>query len=277
MNGTLQIRYEPWIVGVIELSRRLGKDLREVVKDEARLWTAQAMRLTPPKNASGLKGSDGKKLKPNTVGENGVRLDIIKSATPADPDWPDAPKWMRKPSIRKIIIAGDRAKFEKIIKNFGAFQNWSVAEWSPALHQSQRNARGRVGRSARRFIIGTQQLAQFWAYLVRVVSHVGRLKAGFGKPLIELGGKSVPLFVRRHIPNARGFSVIALGDGKTDPSIMIVNHAIGVGNPEIERICRDTFTARAEAMKRRCYLIVRGYSKDSVSRVKTVRSERGNI
>jgi hypothetical protein len=274
---TVQLNSDRWVNDVNRRARLLGLAVPDVVKSEARLWVGQAMRLTPPTNSTGIMAANGKKAKPGNIGEKRVRSDVIKSMTPADPDWNEAPAVFRKPSIRKLILSGDKEGFLNVIKSFGKLRDWSVAEFSPALHRNAQGSRGRVGRSRKTFIIGAAQLSLWWNYMRKTVSHVGRLRAGWAPSWLALGGKGLPIFVRRHVAGARGSVRHDLTPGTSHPFVEVRNFAVGVGSAHMHRICSNTFRARAEAMKRRTHLLMRGFAKGDVELIKRVRAEHGSI
>jgi hypothetical protein len=274
---SVQLNSDRWVNQVNTRARLLNVAVADVVKSEARLWVGQAMRLTPPTNSAGIMALNGKKAKPVNVGEKRVRSDVIKSMTPADPNWDEAPAIFKKPSIRKLILGGDREGFLKVLKSFKKLRDWSVSEFSPALHRSAQGSRGRVGRSRKTFIIGAAQISQWWNYMLKVKAHVGRLRAGWAPSWLALGGKGLPVFVRRHVAGARGAVRQDLAHGTKHPFVEVRNFAKGAGLPIMTRICQSTFAARAEAMKRRTHLILKGFAKGDVDLIKRVRAEHGSI
>jgi hypothetical protein len=282
VNATISLHYEPWIVNLNALARVKRQSVAVTVRDESRLWLQQAMRLAPP--TRGRLPGGGKHTKRSTTkdqlatGEKAVRRDIVRAATPADPDWPDALDLFRAPWMRKIILSGNKEKFTKAIAAIGKLKNWRVETWSESLHQRARGSRGRVHSTKRVFIIGAGQLESYWRYMTRTISHVGRLKAGFAACLVRLGfNRGLPPFVRRHLNGARGEATFDLNDGTRHPFVQARIWAKGVADAHMVRIARDTFKARSEAMKRRMHLIEKNFAKGAVSTVKAVRSSRGSI
>jgi hypothetical protein len=273
MRPTLTFKSDAWIHQVNERARILGVSVPQVLRSESRLWAGQIMRLTPPVNAAGMTGGDGKKLKPKTVGERAVRRDILRAMTPADPDWPEAPKFLQRPSIRKLVLAGDVAGFLKVIGRFKEFKNWKVVPFSPAVHRAAQGSRGRVSSNKKQFIIGAGQLADFWKYLVRTVNHVGRMKAGFAVSFIALGGSRVPHFIRRHLGGARGSIRFELSTTARHPYVEITNFAKGVGSAKMGELVRSTFKARVNAMQRRTRLLLKFMAKGDADALASARSE----
>lgn len=271
---TTTIKSENWIVQCNAIANALKKDPAVVVQDESRNWTAQMIRFTPPtKGSAPAGGKPNPKLKPQALGEKAVKRDVLRSMSPADPEWEGAPEFVKNnPRIKQVVLSGDKIAFAAILKKIGnGWERWRVADFSESLHLNAKGSRGRVHSTKRVFIIGTNDIANFWNYLTRTMSHVGRLKAPFAKAFLALGGKGVSPFVRRHLAEAAGTISIQL-EG-TQPTITITNGALGVG--ELTRLANETFRARAEAMKRRCKLILSGYSKDVRDGIIVTRKARG--
>lgn len=281
MNGSLQFQYEKFNVQVNSLARELKVSVPVVLKDEARRWLQQAIRLTPPTRGrlpGGEKHTDRAKSKTAlATGENAVRGDVIRAMTPADPDWAHGFDFFKKPAMRKLILSGNKEGFMRVISRIPAFKNWRVENFSPQLHQRARGSRGHVRTAKKIFIIGNSQLTEFWRYLTRQVSHVGRLKAGFAVSLLELGGKGVPAFVRRHIAGARGRMTQNLSPQTPHPFIEVTNFAIGTGNADMQRLALQITKARNQAMKRRMALLRDGFHAGSVARIKAARTNREDI
>lgn len=289
MNGTLQIKSDKWIIQVNERSRLLKTSVPAVVKSEAGLWVKQVIKLTPPTSRIS-NGEDGY-LKPKAVGEKAVRRDILRSVVPVDPYWPDAPKFMRNTRIRALLTGTARGKkrkalnkaaFEAILKKIGEkggkYGKWKVVDsFTPQLHTSQKNGRGRVGSTKRIFLLGASEVRKYWRYMKKTIRHVGRLKAGFAPAYFALGGKSLQAGVRRHLSGARGGVRLDIRDESTKPFVEVTNFAQGAGNPRVVSICRNAFNVRAEAMKRRTHLIAKGFAKADVALIKRVRDEHGSI
>jgi hypothetical protein len=247
---TAEIHSDKWTRAVQARAARFKIDVRDVMKDEARLYSVQMLRLTPPTNPTRLKGKDGKKLSDNVVGTNAARRDVLRSMTPADPDWPDsglAKFFLRSPRLRRYVENGDIEKFSKVIKNLGKFAGWRVETFSSSLHLNARGSRGRVTSTKRVFIIGNAQISAFWKYMTETLAHVGRLKAGWLPAIEKLGGRVTSKWITRHRMGARGRCEAYL-DGN-HPRIVVVNGAMGVG--QLHKLAQDTFRIRAVAITRR--------------------------
>jgi len=281
---------EPVSIGVNDLSRQRGKAVGDTVKDEARLWVKQAIALTPP-TSNGEVSESGEKVKPKAVGERAVFRDIMRSGVPVDPYWDDAPKFIKNTHIRELLTDKSRGKrkkalnkaaFEAILKNLGKrgskYANWRVVDqWTPEMHHRAQNRRGHVVSSQKIFVFGPTAVRKFWTYMRKMKRHVMRLKAAWAPGYFALGGKSVPSGVRRHLNSGvRGGVTVNLNDPHF-PSVEVTNSAAGATSPHMINIVRSTFTARAEAMKRRCYLLANDFSKAAVGKVKDIRASHSAI
>ena len=271
---TVSVQSDKWFDAVQAKANQLKLTVEEVNKDEARLFVGTMINLTPPTRGRGPAGTANPKMKVQAVGEASAKRDVLKSMTPADPDWQDGYKFLRNKRIRDVVLKGDVKAFTAILQNMGKFRNWRVETFSPQLHQRAQNSRGQVRRTQKIFIIGAGQLAEYWLYLRKVLSHVGRLKAGWLPAFFALGGRRVPAFVSRHKDGARGTIRFERQD-TWNPKITVTNSAMGVG--QLEGIVNNTFRARVEAIKRRMKLVARAFAKGTVEEIKSLRQSHGSI
>ena len=130
-----------------------------------------------------------------------------------------------------------------------------------AIHKATRGANGRVGGTGfivRREVRGKLNFINrvvvrqsvFDAYEKAVTAHVGKLRSGFARALIALGG-NVPNWVKRHANGTSGptgFVNIALSD-KYKNSIVVGNTAAGA-EPRLGGIVQRAMEGRIKAISR---------------------------
>lgn len=251
---TIVINDQKFQERIEQLVDALGKDPQVVLADEARLFLKQAINLTPPKSKA--------------QGEQAIRDDLNRTFTAANDDFliyeadggfkSNLDKWFTN------------AKGERVHMQFDAVD--VQGRGMRRYHQSQRNARGRtVGRGNRgsktgslwkaRYVVGYAALAE---YTAKVLQRVGIRKSGWLRAYYEVGGK-LPSWIQRQAQRGMGRVQNNL-NVKGHPSIVMASHAPGVMDDE--RILRDTFRARGEAIAKRIKLFLSGYSEDVKSGIK---------
>lgn len=236
-----------------QLVDALDVDPQVVLADEARLFLKQAINLTPPKSKA--------------QGEQAIRDDLARTFTAANDDFllyetggfgSNIDKWITNSSGQKVHI-----QFDGVDVNGRGMRRY---------HQSQRNARGRVvGRGAKgnkvgdtwkaRYVVGYAAMAE---YTAQVLARVGIRKSSWLRAYYEVGGK-LPAWIQRHAQRGMGGVQNNL-HVKGHPSIVMSSHAPGVKDDE--RILRDTFRARAEAIGKRLKLLASGYAADVKTGIK---------
>lgn len=260
---TVTISDERFQARLAELGDALHKDPQVVIADEARLFLKQAINLTPPKSKA--------------QGEQAIRDDLNRVFTPADGEFlqyefgetvrrghlgggfnGQIDQWFTNRSGQKV-----HAQFEQLDIHGGGMRKF---------HQSQRNGRGRtVGSANRGSKIGENWRARYVVsyaamadYAKKVMARVGMRKSGWLRAYYEIGGK-LPSWIQRHARRGLGRVQNNL-ETPGHPSIVMASHAPGVMDDE--RILRDTFRARREAIGKRIKLIVSGYAADVKAGIK---------
>lgn len=251
---TVTINDERFQQLLAQLVDKLGLDAKVVVADEGRLFLKQAIGLTPPKTKA--------------QGEQAIRDDLARVFTPANESF-----------LIYEFSSRDKSNVDQWFNNSKG-QNVHV-QWDGLdihgsgmriYHQQQRNARGRtVGRGSKGNKIGELWKAKyvtsydaFNTYLKKIQARVGMRKAGWLRAYYEIGGK-LPQWIERHARRGLGRVQNNL-DVPNHPSIIMASHAPGVMDDE--RILKDTFRARSEAIKKRIKLIVSGYAADVKAGIK---------
>lgn len=196
----------------------LGKDARGAVRQQSMLLGKKLVQFTPPNTRA--------------QGRKAVARDIQRAVTPIRPaDFDSA-------SIRKLIRKRDYAALEVVFSRFkgGEFAGFKVLPFSPVLHRSKRDSRGRVTRSAK---VATPDAAEVRDYIRQVQTHVGRAKGGWVATVTRLGG-SVPEWLLRQ-------AVTGTVEDRTDslnPSVKMKNRSEWAGDANVDRVLSGAMGAR---------------------------------
>ncbi len=196
----------------------LGKDARGAVRQQSMLLGKKLVQFTPPNTRA--------------QGRKAVARDIQRAVTPIRPGD------FASPAIRKLIRKRDYAALEVVFSRLpkGGFAGFQVLPFSPELHRSRRDARGRVTRSAK---VATPDAAQVRGYIREVQARVGRAKGGWVPTVTRLGG-SVPEWLLRH-------AVTGSVEDRTDslnPSVKMKNRSEWAGDANVDRVLSGALGAR---------------------------------
>lgn len=234
-----------------------GGDVSAIFRDEAMLFLRQVIRLTPPKTRE--------------QGENAIRRDLLKIFTPVNQDFLDDLIIEHGHNHIDVWITSSQDDERKHIEfDYASNTGTEMADF----HRRNRNARGRTANLKRMssgwyspFAVSFEHFA---AYRDKILAHVGRRKSGWGKSLVEMGGK-VAGWINRHVTSGKapGEKQIVVGE---KPSVTLINRAVGIGADE--RIVRSALRIRYEAIGRRMRLVVSGYSKDVARGLRIQRQAR---
>ena len=216
----------------------LGQDAREVVRGQTRLLLKQVIGFTPPKTLA--------------QGRAAIGRDITRSMTPILLE--DFPNAKMRERVKELAEKQDIAGLKSFLANTKSWRNWRVEPFSPSLHTSARNKRGRVTRSQRVFIPelarksgrqfrSTSRASAWNKYMATMQGFAGRLKAAWG-PAYEAVGGALPSWVKRHA-SPRGSVAVHFGDPKR-PAIEFRNGAVGVG--QLINPFRAAMRIRAKAL-----------------------------
>lgn len=183
------------------------RGIPEVFKMQMRLLMKQVMSFTFPKQRA--------------QGENAVRRDIARAITPTDAQWVSH---IRNDGLRnriqKLLDAGSRTALDEVLTRSKMGQ---IVPFSPMLHKSARNARGRVTKSSGKL---TTDVAAHKAYTDKKVKLVGWARSGWTPMLNAVGGGTIPSWVRRH--GTAGGSAYGNPDHPTRPTITGINTAVKI-------------------------------------------------
>lgn len=211
----------------LRVTRRLGQDF---LTPQMRLLLQVIVRFTPPKNKK--------------QGEGAVVRDIAKTVQPFAVDE------FRNPALAAIVEEGDFQAFEVFSRRVSndKLRNVQAAPFSPTLHSSRRDRRGRIAskRSRPTFVLGRADRAELAKYIKRKRSNVGIAKSGWLAATQLLGG-SVPAWVSRH-GTAYG-SVIDERNDQYAPGVTAINRTPWAQNREEgNRIIASAMRSRINSM-----------------------------
>lgn len=239
---------------VLVMQGRSG-DAATIIEDEARLFLKQAIRLTPPRTKAQGEQAIHDDLNRIFSGGNDAFLNHVVEAFGSD----HVQQWFTNKRGEKYLMDVNHIS----VDGDGMYD----------FHQKNRTKRGRttmagqytrdIGRwkEHNKFVVGYGALAK---YRAKIKDRVGMRKGGWLRAFYEVGGK-LPQWIQRHARRGLG-SVQNNLDVPNHPSIIMASHAPGVMDDE--RILKDTFRARGEAIKKRIRLIVSGYAADVKAGIK---------
>ncbi len=238
----ISISVEVWAKKLKEYMRLTGISLQETLAEEWPLLIRKMIDFTPPFKTRGIPGSSDL-----SVGRRAVSHDIYKTMRPFDPAA------IKTAGMRRIVERKDIAAFNIVAARArSGFMNGAQAvAFSPSLHKSARDARGRVtGRDRNRVVLGSDVKA-LQAYVTEEQRFVGVAKSGWA-PAYNLTrdpeGNALPSYVSRQDGNHWG-AVIDDRANEWNPSVTAINRSPwAVRQDEGERIKAAAFASRAAAI-----------------------------
>lgn len=220
------------------LARAAGKTMRESILDEAGLVAEHIQRLTAP---------EGKGRKAKVIGERAVKRDILRSMTPFRIDR------FRSEDMQRLAREGNVQAIHKRIETWKSkYKDWTFHNFTPALHRSARDRRGRVRRKHNRYVIVPDDNWLERNYIAPTQRRVGSLKAGWNPALRRL--KRNPAGWIRKAAQGRGDIAIS-SPGARDHSVEFYNATPTIGRHQ--RDARTVLKFRVRAMQRRLATILR--------------------
>lgn len=157
-----------------------GRELADVVRDEARLLIEGTAKITPPRSLA--------------QGRNAVANDLWRLAQPLE-----AARWLDE-GISHLIDSRNVPALEVVFRRVPVrgFKGVSVLEGGqlPEYHRSYRDRRGRVRKPLP--FAAFEDDAKKYRRIVQ--QRVGRSKSGWVPALRHLGSKRIPKWVARHSP-----------------------------------------------------------------------------
>lgn len=251
-EGFVSISVEVWERKLAAYIAATGKGIREALYEEWPFLIRKIMDFTPPFKAKGGRG-----VSDLSVGRAAVANDIYKTMRPFDPAQ------IKTKAMRRIVETKDIAAFNIVAarSKSALLSGVQAIPFSPQVHLSQRDARGRVrGRDRRRVVLGTDAVL-LKRYVTKVQSMVGYAKSGWLKALHLVGGTG-PAYVEKH--GTGGGEVIDDHANDENPSITAINHTPwAVRKDEGERIKSDAYYSRIESIHRKTQLKLKEAAKQA--------------
>jgi hypothetical protein len=156
-----------------------------------------------------------------------------------------------KDAAERILATGDTVALQKFLSGINGMEGIQVKSFSPSLHTSARNKRGRVNRRQRNYIVADSK--QVAAYRKDKIKAVGTARAGYVPALRSLGGK-VPRWIQK--PWAKGGYSENWTVGLSFTEISTNSTKI----PNYDRAVQSALNARAKTIQRKTRLLIRGKS-----------------
>jgi hypothetical protein len=187
----------------------LKMSIPQVFKDQMRLFVKEIVAQTWPKTRK--------------QGEDAVERDIRKAVKPLDKN---AFNSIQNPRLKKALqnaaIEKDTDRLRMLFNRLGPRKNDVIVLFSPDMHKSQRNSRGRIAKSTGRVTFDTTAHA---AYTKKVQGAVGWARAGWNAASARLG-TVVAGWIKRHGTN--GGSQHGNPSDPVRPNLSMINDAVEI-------------------------------------------------
>jgi hypothetical protein len=203
---TTSVDFSAYDLAVLRYVQDLHLEAPKVVRISGRLLAHELIRITPPGTLA--------------QGRQAVAGDISRAM------WAIDPAKIHNKVLRQAVQDQEfdvvQAFLNSIRNKGGLLSNYRLEHFSPQLHQSKRDRRGRVRRSQRVIVLERREHQR---YVKTVQGHVGSAKYiwGMGE---QLFGGSVPSWITRH---HQGLGTIEDNlANQDDPNVVMTNRAAGV-------------------------------------------------
>ncbi len=247
----MSISTELWQKRAGEYWQAMGKNVRQGLNEEWPLLIRKIIDFTPPFKTKGLPGSSDL-----SIGRKAVAFDIYKTMKPFDP------KGLTNKGLIRAIVNKDFAAFDAIAAHAKApwLINAKGIAFSPSVHTSRRNPRGRVvGPNLNNRVLGTDGSTQLNAYVASIQKRVGYAKSGWSAAynlVADPEGRGLPAYVQRQ--GMSGGEVVDDRNNETNPSVTAINTTPwAVRKDEGERIKADAYFSRAQAIRSKMIAMTR--------------------
>jgi hypothetical protein len=204
MTPSITIDASAFGANIRELIRVTGLDSGEIIRSQAALFVKKVVQFTPPKTLA--------------QGRKAIARDIDNAVTVFDPAK------ARSDRMRQVIEAQDYEAMKSILDASNKGKAWRVEKFTPTLHTSQRDRRGRVKSSKR---VVSPDLRQVKQYIAEVQKRSGYARSGW-VPAMQALGMPVPAWMQRHSSQRAGGVV---DETRTaNPSITMTHSASKIPN-----------------------------------------------
>jgi len=180
-------------LGIRALIRVTGRSAADLIRQQARLFVTDVLRLTPPRHRHPLHENFAYQRR---VGQAAVGRDIRKVFVSVENlgvvKQPQNQKLGDR--LRKLSRAGNIAGVTAILRNIGIANPKVLASAQASVHKAARDRRGRVGKGNGHFVLSEASIKR---HIKVAQSHVGRWKAGWMNSARHLAVK-VPRWISEH-------------------------------------------------------------------------------
>lgn len=240
-----------WQKRAAEYWQAMGKNVRQGLNEEWPLLIRKIIDFTPPFKTKGQPGSSDL-----SIGRKAVAFDIYKTMKPFDP------KGLTNKGLIRAVVNKDFAAFNAIASHAKApwLINAKGIAFSPSVHTSRRNPRGRVlGPDVNNRVLGVAESKQLENYVASIQQRVGYAKSGWSAAynlVADPEGRQLPAYVQRQ--GVGGGEVVDDRKNETNPSITAINGTPwAIRKDEGERIKADAYFSRAQAIRSKMIAMAR--------------------
>jgi len=190
------------------LAKRLGKDEREFIRQQTGILAREVAKFTPPfASFPTFRGTAIGSKADEKQGRWAIYMDVkwICTVKPDDVISKAKTSWGSGP-----IIYGGKMIAKGVIDSTGSLHAWHKANQGP-------NNRTKALKGPERYWVS---LSAFTQYVKEQQNNVGTAKAAFAQASVALGAKgSVPLWVKKNMPNSQGTGRLSKGSKGTTGDI----------------------------------------------------------
>lgn len=231
MTAGVQVKFDGFTRAMNAWQEHFRKSPKATLKTQARLLLKRVLSFTPPQ------GDDDNT--PLTQGKLAVANQIRRAVLPLRPK-----DFRKNKRVREMVQKRDYAGLTSVFANgdWGPYTNLQVVPFTPQLHQSKRDKRGRV-RSKTRFASPDDE--QIQAYIKRKQGNVGNAKGGWVRAYTQLGGTASKWFAR----HASAGEFVDKLDNERDLFFKAINKSEWAKGGDQDRIVPNAMESRAEQIK----------------------------
>ena len=252
----VEVDWQSWQNTVDRFAALTDKSHYEVLTQQSTLFVRDVLRLTAPLVNYGAPGES--LAAQRRAGLNATARDIGRIFTPLEDLslWNAGDPHLRK-EFRKYAAAGDLPAVKTILQLAAGINPEQVKDGAAiaAVHQSQRDRRGRVRQHVAHFFALKKPLA---AYVKQRQQRVGLLKAGWAAAAERFGVALTEWINRQPV---RG--TVDVQFTRNNPFVRMVNTVRYAGDAWGEESVREAFRRREQAMTRQIRAALSGDWKKS--------------
>lgn len=189
MDLLFKVRKEEFGRQLERISMVTGREIGTVIRQEAKLFVKDVLKLTPPFGTAPSTESLNAQKK---VGERAVERDIRRVFSTLDLTKIRSPKI--KHDLERLVRKGDLEGVRRVLRAMGIPARDVLREADPKLHEGQRDRRGRIQSRKNIWVVKDGSVKR---YVREKQKHVGKAKSGWLMAARALG-VSVTNWISRH-------------------------------------------------------------------------------